>query len=323
MTDRSRESLLLPIAIPVGAVVVIVLVLFGFSRVLLSLKPEAATATALVAALGLMGVAAFVASRRRVSDGAIAGFVGATAGIAMLAGGIAIAVIGPPEEEAEPFPAQIAAPEGAIQEGFSTDVLEVEPGRPIALTFENDDAGVGHNIQIFDGPDASSPSIFDGEPVNGPGEETYEVPPLEEGEYFFHCRLHPNTAMEGIVKVEPGAGGLRIVAKGLEFDTDRIELEADRPTPLTFVNDDTAAHNLAIFEDEEATGEPLYRFEPVTGPSTTPEQISPLPPGEYFFHCEVHPTMSGTVVVKGIKEGKGKKEGGGPGDGEGGGGGGG
>ena len=317
MTDRPRESLLLPIAIPLGALVVILLVLFGFSRVLLSLKPAAATATALVAAVGVMGVAAFVASRRRVSDGAIAGFVGATAGIAMLAGGIAIAVIGPPEKEVPPFPAQIAAPEGAIQKGFSTDVLEVEPGKPIALTFDNEDPGVGHNIQIFDGPDANAPSLFDGAPVTGPGKEVYDVPPLQAGEYFFHCRLHPNTAMEGTVKVEEGAGGVRIVAKDLAFDTDRIELDAGHPTPLTFVNQDTAPHNLAIFETEDATDNALFDFEPVPGPNTQQFQIPPIPPGEYFFHCEVHPTMKGTVVVKGGGKGEGGG-GGGPGDGGGG-----
>src|ERR671925_1318287 len=96
---RPRESLLLPIAIPLGALAAILLILFGFSRILLSLRPHAATATALVAAIGVLGIAAFVASRRRVSSGALGAFVGAAAGIAMLAGGIAIAVIGPPEGE--------------------------------------------------------------------------------------------------------------------------------------------------------------------------------------------------------------------------------
>ncbi|HEX6398930.1 MAG TPA: hypothetical protein VF108_00490, partial [Actinomycetota bacterium] len=86
--DRERESLLLPILIPVGALVAIVLVLFLFSRVLLSLEANAATATALVAAVGIMAVASFVASRRRVTTGALGAFVGASAGIAMLAGGI-------------------------------------------------------------------------------------------------------------------------------------------------------------------------------------------------------------------------------------------
>src|ERR671925_2115872 len=83
---RPRESLLLPIAIPLGALAAILLILFGFSRILLSLRPHAATATALVAAIGVLGIAAFVASRRRVSSGALGAFVGAAAGGARPAG---------------------------------------------------------------------------------------------------------------------------------------------------------------------------------------------------------------------------------------------
>jgi uncharacterized membrane protein YgcG len=207
MTDRSRESLLLPILIPVGALVVIVLVLFGFSRILLSLAPNAATATALVAALGIMGVAGFVASRRRVTGGTLGAFVGAAAGIAMLAGGIAIAVIGPPEPEIPPVHAAISAPEGAIQAGFSTDTLAFQSERPIALEFTNNDPGIGHNVQIFDGPDDTAPVFFPGDEVPGGETETYEIPPMAEGEYFFICQLHPNTAMEGTITVEQGAGG--------------------------------------------------------------------------------------------------------------------
>src|SRR4026207_817863 len=58
MSDSGeRAGLLLPILIPVGGLAVIVVVLFTLSRVLLSLKPNAATAVALVAAAGILAVA--------------------------------------------------------------------------------------------------------------------------------------------------------------------------------------------------------------------------------------------------------------------------
>jgi plastocyanin len=297
-----RESLLLPILIPLGALVVIVIVLFAFSRVLLSVKPNAATAIALAAAVGIMAVAAFVASRKQVTGPALGAFVGAAAGIAMLAGGVAIAVIGPPEPEVEPFHAVLAAPEGAIEQGFSTDALVFEAETPVDLAFTNQDAGVGHNVWILDGPDDSAPPLFQGADVTGPGEVEYRIPSIAPGEYFFFCQLHPGTAMEGTVKVEEGAGGLTVVAENTAFDTNEITLPADTPTTLTLDNRDTAAHNLSIYEDDTASGEPLFTFEPFPGPAAETHDVPPIPAGGYYFHCDVHPTMAGTVVVRGPPE---------------------
>ncbi len=297
MSDgHERESLLLPILIPVGALAVIGVVLYAFSRVLLAVKPNAATAIALVAAAGIMAVAAFVASRKHVTGGALGGFVGAAAGISMLAGGIAIAVIGPPEEEAEPFHVTLAAPEGAASSGFSTDALSVEPDAPIDLEFDNQDPGVGHNVQIFDGADESAPILFDGAVITGPAKETYQVDPLAEGDFFFNCRIHPTT-MTGTITAAPGAGGLTVVAENTEFDTAELTLPAETPTELTFDNRDPAPHNLSIYEDDTASGEPLFTFEPFAGPLAEPFEVSALAEGEYYFRCDVHPTMEGTVVV--------------------------
>jgi plastocyanin len=292
-----RESLLLPILIPIGALVVIVVALFGLSRVLLSLKPNAATATALAAAVGIMAVAAFVAARKQVTGAALGAFVGAAAGIAMLAGGIAIAVIGPPEEEEEPSHASLAAPEGAATAGFATTTLPVEADVPIDLEFDNQDAGVGHNVQIFDGPDEAAAVLFDGEVITGPALTTYRVEPLPEGEYFFNCRVHPTT-MTGTITSSPGAGGVNVVAENTAFDTDRIRLPADAPSSITLDNRDTAAHNLSIYEDESASGDPLFTFEAFAGPRSETFDVPPIPPGDYFFRCDIHPQMEGTVVVK-------------------------
>jgi len=65
MSERkNRESLLLPILIPFGALAVIGLALFGFSRILLSVTHHAATGFALGAAIAIMGMASFVATDR-------------------------------------------------------------------------------------------------------------------------------------------------------------------------------------------------------------------------------------------------------------------
>jgi plastocyanin len=293
-----RESLLLPILIPVGALLVIVVVLYGFSRVLLSVKPNAATATALVAATGIMAVAAFVASRKHVTGAALGAFVGAAAGIAMLAGGVAIAVIGPPEPEVEPAVVTLAAPEGAASTGFSTDALQVPSGVPIDLEFDNEDPATGHNVQIFDGPDATAASLFDGEVITGPAKATYAVPALPDGDYFFHCKIHPTT-MTGTITAAKGAGGIKVVAQNTAFDVKEIDLPADTPSEITVENKDPFAHNLAIYQDDTASGTPLFTFEPFAGPATKTFPVAAIPAGEYYFHCDIHPNMNGTVVVGG------------------------
>jgi plastocyanin len=305
MSDRGdRESLLLPILIPVGALLVIGIVLYSFSRVLLSVKPNAATATALVAAAGTMAVAAFVASRKRVTGAALGAFVGAAAGIAMLAGGVAIAVIGPPEKEVEAAHVTLAAPEGAATKGFETadgeplDTLPVEANKPIDLEFDNEDPGTGHNVQIFDGPDDSAPSLFDGDVITGPAKTIYTVPSLPEGEYFFHCKIHPTT-MTGTIKAAKGPGGVKVVAQDTAFNTKEIRLPADTPSTLTLENRDPFAHDLSIYMDETASGTPLFTFEPFAGPATKTFDVPAIAEGEYYFHCDIHPTMNGTVVVGG------------------------
>jgi len=303
MSDgKNRQSLLLPILIPTGALALIALVLFGFSRVLLAVSHNAATVVALVAAAGIVGVAAWVASRKRVTGSTLFSMVAAMTGIAMVAGGLAV-VAAPLESEEEPGAVvALAAPEGAATSGFSPDALSVPSDEAFTIGFDNSDPGVQHNVVIFDGPDADSASLFSGTLVTGPGETPYAIEPLAEGEYFFNCEIHPAT-MTGTITAAPGGveggEGVTVAAAALEFDTDMIELPAETPTTITFDNQEAGTpHNIAIYTDDTAA-EALFTGDLITGPETIPYEVPALPAGEYFFQCDVHPTMTGTVVVAG------------------------
>ncbi|MDH5314776.1 MAG: hypothetical protein OEW66_13200, partial [Actinomycetota bacterium] len=99
MSERkNRQSLLMPILIPVGALAIIGLVLIGFSRVLLAVSHNAATVVALVVATGIVVVAAWVAGRRRVTGATLFSMIAAVTGIAMISGGLAV-VASPFHEE--------------------------------------------------------------------------------------------------------------------------------------------------------------------------------------------------------------------------------
>lgn len=302
---ETRQGLLLPIAIPIGAFVVIALVLFGFSRVLLSVSAHAATVVALIVAVSIMVVATIVASRERLSNGALFSMVGVVAGIAMLAGGIAIVAIGSGEEAAGGGPqvVALAAPKGAAATGFEPTTLSVAANAPIELDFSNQDPGIQHNVVIFDVDPAKNPDakpLFSGSLTSGPSETPYAVPALPAGSFFFHCEVHPGT-MFGTIESAAGGGGApagpTVTAKSLAFDTDEIDLPAGQPTTITFDNQDAGVpHNIAIYTDASAS-KALFQGEQFPGVDSREYQIPALDPGTYFFHCDVHNTMNGSVVV--------------------------
>jgi cytochrome c oxidase subunit II len=81
---------------------------------------------------------------------------------------------------------------------FDTNCLAAPANEAFTLTFDNQDAGVPHNVEIFTKQGgtrlggASSPGDF----FNGVATKTYNVDALKAGTYYFQCDVHP-TAMFG------------------------------------------------------------------------------------------------------------------------------
>ena len=315
-----RDRLLLPILLPIGILVAMTAVLFGFSRILLAIEGTPATTTALVVAAAIVAVSAIAASRPLIRMSTIASMVGATAGVAMLAGGIALAVVaggegeGPGREPGGP-PGDGGGPSITVVAenlAFDTGRIEIPADTPVTITMDNRDAGVQHNIAIY-ADDSLSEVLFQGELHTGPGTIDYAIPPLPPGEYYFQCDVHPN--MNGVVVVTGGGGqpgdgeggdggddgggpsALTIVAQNIAFDTDTIALPADTATTITMDNRDAGVqHNVAIYTDGSLSEE-LFNGDLFTGPGAIDYQIPALPSGEYYFLCIVHPNMNGTVRV--------------------------
>jgi plastocyanin len=103
-----------------------------------------------------------------------------------------------------------------------------------------------------------------------------------------------------------------ISASGLAFSTGELDLPADAPVDLTFDNqDDGVQHNVAIYTDESAS-QPLFKGQLVTGVASVVYSFTAPPAGTYYFHCDVHPTMNGSVVTAATPAGGGGEPGGGP-----------
>lgn len=299
MRRSLRDRALLPVLVPVVILAFLGVVAVGFAQILLSVTALAAAGTALVVAASVVVVGSLIAARPAVRASTLASMVGAVAGIAMLAGGVALLLAAKPVEGGEEGPTVtlVMAAEGIA---FTTDALSAPAGEAFAIDFDNRDAAVQHNVEIFDNDAFTGEPVFAGEIVTGPAQVTYEVSALAAGTYWFNCVVHPTT-MIGTIDVAEGGGaaaqGPTLVSSGLMFDTDVIELSADTATTVTLDNQDAGIpHNISIYGDS-SLAEELFKGELFTGPGKIDYSIPALPAGNYYFQCDVHPTMAGEVVV--------------------------
>ena len=90
-------------------------------------------------------------------------------------------------------------------------------------------------------------------------------------------------------------GAVEITAADLEFDAETIEAPAGETWTITLVNDDSAPHNISIYTEEG--GELIVEGDVIEGGQTVEVEVPALDAGEYFFVCDIHPDMNGTVVV--------------------------
>ena len=95
-----------------------------------------------------------------------------------------------------------------------------------------------------------------------------------------------------------GAGSNTVSAEALQFNTDEITLSAGEEAELTFNNDDSSSvqHNVAIYEEQG--GKELFVGDVIPGGQAVTYSVPALDKGEYYFQCDVHPGMNGSVVVE-------------------------
>lgn len=67
--------------------------------------------------------------------------------------------------------------------------LSAPADTPFVIRFDNQDAGVPHDVVI---KDANGQALFTGEIFNGVEVRDYQVPALPAGSYQFVCTVHPN-----------------------------------------------------------------------------------------------------------------------------------
>lgn len=74
---------------------------------------------------------------------------------------------------------------------FDLAEFSVPADTPFQIVFDNQDAGIPHNVAVYDSGPAGS-ALFQGEIFNGVETVTYDVPGLPAGDHYFQCDVHPN-----------------------------------------------------------------------------------------------------------------------------------
>jgi plastocyanin len=112
---------------------------------------------------------------------------------------VAACGIGPPVGHASGPP--VATVELVAEDlAFDRDSLEIPAGGVIAITLENRDPGILHNVAIY--RDAGGDPVFRGETFTGIETRTNLAGPLTPGTFRFVCDAHPT--MSGTLTVAAG-----------------------------------------------------------------------------------------------------------------------
>lgn len=89
---------------------------------------------------------------------------------------------------------------------FDQTRIAIPADTPVTLTFQNDQAGVPHDVAVAD-PASEGDWLFDGDTITGVATIEYQLPPFAAGEYAYHCTIHPPMVGTLLVREGPTGGG--------------------------------------------------------------------------------------------------------------------
>ena len=100
----------------------------------------------------------------------------------------------------------------------------------------------------------------------------------------------------------PASGGdATLIAASLQFDTGEISLPAESDVVVTLDNQDNAPHNFALYETEQdgaSQSGAIFQSDNVDAGSSLDLEFTSPAPGDYYFQCDIHPSMNGTAAVE-------------------------
>jgi plastocyanin len=95
----------------------------------------------------------------------------------------------------------------------------------------------------------------------------------------------------------PAGDAVVVTAKDLKFGQTNLTVPADEAFDLVLDNQESAPHNVAIYTDSSASTK-ISVGEIFSGPAQKTQTVPALAAGSYFFRCDVHPDMQGSIVAE-------------------------
>ena len=103
-----------------------------------------------------------------------------------------------------------------------------------------------------------------------------------------------------VVEAEAASGTpqFTLAATNVAFDLRQIRLPANQPVHLRLDNKDAGIlHNIAVYRDPQAA-ELVARGKLFDGPEVRDYRFDGFSSGTYYFQCDLHPSMSGSLVAE-------------------------
>jgi plastocyanin len=94
-----------------------------------------------------------------------------------------------------------------------------------------------------------------------------------------------------------------VIAKNIAYTTKQLKVPAGAAVTVNFKNEDTVPHNIDFTVDQAGT-QTFYKQDPLPGPISSTYQFTSPKAGTYYYHCDVHPNMTGTLTVTGTGGGE-------------------
>jgi plastocyanin len=163
---------------------------------------------------------------------------------------------------------------------FTPSVITVVAGTKI--TFTNKDA-IAHTV-------TSDAGLFEsGQLKSG---DTFNYTFSTVGSFTYHCSNHTTMTATVIVTATPVATASVSIDNNMSFAPSTLSVSAG--TIVTWTNNDAINHTVTsdsgLFDSGAIPAAALY-----VSPGTFIYIFST--PGTYSYHCSIHPTMTGTVIV--------------------------